>query len=246
MGTSWWVEILPQLDETALAARLDATGPYAGWVVMHPQNARLVNNVAIGVMFCPSSPLPQFGSAGSARVGLPSYVGVSGATNAADFHENRVSKCDIDGEISAGGMLIPNAAIRRGDITDGTSHALAVAEASDYCFDMNGNPVRVDGGTSNGWLAGTFAVGTPPTYDSTLSRPSYNITTVRYPVGTRDYELPGIRQVHGANNPILSAHPGGAIGLFADGSVRFLADSTEILTLKRLATRDDREIASVD
>jgi len=43
----------------------------------------------------------------------------------------------------------------------------------------------------------------------------------------------------GANVPLLSNHMGGVNALFGDGSVRFLGDSTDLLTLAQLATRDD-------
>src|SRR4051812_3040780 len=78
-GTSWWVEILLQLDETNLASRLDTHGPFSGWVVLHPQNGQLIDGRLIAPMFCPSSPLPQLYSVGGFRVGMPSYVGISGA-----------------------------------------------------------------------------------------------------------------------------------------------------------------------
>jgi prepilin-type processing-associated H-X9-DG protein len=44
---------------------------------------------------------------------------------------------------------------------------------------------------------------------------------------------------HGPNNPLLSAHPGGINGALGDGSVRFIAKTLDMLTLRRLATRDD-------
>jgi len=242
IGTSWWVEILPQLEESTLAARLDVSGPHAGWVSSHPQNGQVVDEVLIGVMHCPSSPLPQFYHVGTVSVGTPSYVGISGATNDPEFPETRVNVCcspALGGEIAAGGMLIPNAAVERRTVTDGASHTLLVGEASDYCFTKTGIPFRVDGGFPGGWLAGTLAEGTPPNYDPSRTPIAVNITTIRYPVNTRDFELPGIDDGRGANNPLLSAHPGGAVALFADGSVHFLADDTQVLALKRLATRDD-------
>jgi prepilin-type processing-associated H-X9-DG protein len=42
-----------------------------------------------------------------------------------------------------------------------------------------------------------------------------------------------------ANVPLVSAHPGGVNALFGDGSVRFLSNATDLVTLARLATRDD-------
>ena len=46
---------------------------------------------------------------------------------------------------------------------------------------------------------------------------------------------PGI----GANQAILSAHPGGAHILLCDGSVHFATDSLDIDVLYNLADRDD-------
>ncbi len=43
----------------------------------------------------------------------------------------------------------------------------------------------------------------------------------------------------GANVPLVSSHSGGVNVLFADGSVHFLTDGTDLLTLAQLATRDD-------
>jgi prepilin-type processing-associated H-X9-DG protein len=48
----------------------------------------------------------------------------------------------------------------------------------------------------------------------------------------------------GANVPLVSPHSGGVNALFGDGSVRFLSDGLDILTLARLATRDDGGVVS--
>jgi hypothetical protein len=63
-------------------------------------------------------------------------------------------------------------------------------------------------------------------------------------VNERRYELPGINQNRGANNPLISAHPGSVGALFAAGSVHYLADDLQVRLLKSLATRDDSQIAS--
>ncbi|MBL9123869.1 MAG: DUF1559 domain-containing protein [Planctomycetaceae bacterium] len=175
---------------------------------------------------------------------MPHYVGIAGAARDADFAEQRWSKCcalPMDGEIAAGGLLIPNRAVKLRDILDGLSNTLLVAEASDFGASANGKQRRFDGGYPTGWIAGTAAGGTPPNYDGSFIRPSWNITTIRYPINYRTYPAPGIDENHGPNNPLLSAHRGGVNALLADGSVRFLVDATATLTLKRLATRDDRQ-----
>jgi hypothetical protein len=49
-----------------------------------------------------------------------------------------------------------------------------------------------------------------------------------------------------ANVPLVSAHTGGVNVLVGDGSVRFLADGTDLLVLARFATRDDGGVFSLD
>jgi prepilin-type processing-associated H-X9-DG protein len=49
-------------------------------------------------------------------------------------------------------------------------------------------------------------------------------------------------QSEGANILLVSAHSGGVNALFADGSVHSLGDITNLLTLARLATRDDNGV----
>jgi hypothetical protein len=67
----------------------------------------------------------------------------------------------------------------------------------------------------------------------------YNLTSIRYPIGTRTYGLPGVSINHGANNPLVSAHPNGIMSGWVDGSVRFLTNNTDLVVLKSVATRDD-------
>src|SRR4051812_47175387 len=46
-GVSWWADIMGDLDESSIAARLDVTGPNCGWVALHPQNGALIDGVVI-------------------------------------------------------------------------------------------------------------------------------------------------------------------------------------------------------
>jgi prepilin-type processing-associated H-X9-DG protein len=248
-GQSWWVDILSKLEESEVVQQLDLKGPQNGWVVLHAHNGRIVDGVVVDVMFCPSSPLPRLYSVAGYQVGMPSYVGISGASSHDGFPESRVNRCcspKNGGEISAGGVLVSNAAVQVREIVDGTARTLFVGEASDYCFTSKGEIRRIDGGFPNGWLTGTLALGTAPSYDPSRTPSSWNITTIRYPLNTRDYELPGIDDNRDANNPLLSAHPDGTNGLFVDGSVHFLADDASVLALKQFATRDDGFVTSAN
>lgn len=82
-------------------------------------------------------------------------------------------------------------------------------------------------GESSGWLfEGTiqrhgdpswphgWPMGTGQGYQITGGGPNadarpFNLTSIRYPIGTRNYLLNGVFDNHGANNPLQSEHPGG-------------------------------------
>jgi prepilin-type N-terminal cleavage/methylation domain-containing protein/prepilin-type processing-associated H-X9-DG protein len=248
MGTAWWADVLPFLEGSSVYDRLELNTPNSGFLPLHPHNTAVVHNFLLQSAFCPSSLIPPLKAVAGAQVTMPSYVGISGSTSHEGFAEVRVNVCcapQMTGEISAGGVLIPNQTVRIRQVTDGLSKTMVVGECSDFAFNTQGVAYRIDGGHTGGWLIGTRASGTPPNYTTSSSStsgpnsPSWNIVTIRYPINTREYERPGINDSHGANNPLVSAHPGGVNVALLDGSQRFLSDDADLSMLKSLATRDD-------
>ena len=238
-GISWWARILPYLEEADIADQLDLAGANVGYVQLNSHNGKLINGFAPAFWYCPSSPVEKFVTAGGYQVAAPSYAGHFGATNEDGFPEPRVSKCcRSDGQISAGGLLIPNATIRVRQVTDGLSNTLFVGEQSNYCYTNTGQPKRTAAAFVNGWLTGTRELGVPPNYGNWLS-PSYNLATVRYNLNERRYDLPGIYEDIGANNPLLSPHLNAVNLLYGDGSVHATEDSLDVQILKSAATRDE-------
>ena len=243
-GLSWWVDVLPHLEQQAVYDRLDRRGPHSGMPLLHAKNGKAVNGLVMSVMRCPSTPLPATWPVGVFQMMTPSYVGVAGASSHDGFGETRINACCgslSDGEISAGGLLVSNCAVALAEATDGVSNTLLAGEASDFVYNRRGLEHRIDGAFPNGWLMGTGVRGTPPHYGGAMPAPSWNITTLRYAVNTTDYELPGITNDRGPNNPLISPHPDGAHVAFGDGSIHFLPSQTDVPVLKRLATRDDGE-----
>jgi hypothetical protein len=71
----------------------------------------------------------------------------------------------------------------------------------------------------------------------------FNTTTVRYPVGHKAWNSTGVgERYYGCNRPIQSAHAGGAHVVLGDGSVTFLAESTDLKMLFNLCNRDDGNV----
>ena len=238
-GMSWWAQVLPYLEESEVSDRLDRVGGNVGYVQVNIHNGEVADKFAPGFWLCPSSPVTRYVLPGGYEIVAPSYSGISGATNEDGFPEPRVSRCcRSEGQISAGGLLFPNAGVRARRATDGLSNTLLVGEQSNYCYTDHGQPKAIAAAFVNGWLTGTRALGVPPNYGDWLS-PSYNIATIRYGLNERRYDLPGIYENIGANNPLTSTHFGVVNLLYGDGSVRATADSLEIPILKSLATRDD-------
>ena len=139
-------------------------------------------------------------------------------------------------------MLVGGSSVvlRFADCTDGTSNTMILGETSDWAFDASGARRHIDPSWPHGFAMGS-GWNTQITNVSTggpIER-WFNLTSIRYPVGTRDYDLPGVGDNHGPNNPLLSAHPGGTQIALTDASARFLSETTDLETLKILADRDD-------
>jgi prepilin-type N-terminal cleavage/methylation domain-containing protein len=244
IGLSWWAGVLPYLELAALDEKLDRASKDCGDPLFNLNNLDLGNRAIINVMFCPSSPLPVVNPLGTCKHTLPSYVGIAGATGAIGAPVSPCCSPVSNGEISGGGVLIPNVPVRLNDILDGTSNVLCVAETSDFAYEASGTRRNVSGGYPSSWMTGANGTGTPPNYDPPSRRPCLNVTTIRYPLNTRNYALPGIREVHGPNNPLLSAHSGGVHGLLVDGSVHFIRETIPIDVLQKYASRKDGGVVS--
>ncbi|UUO04970.1 DUF1559 domain-containing protein [Blastopirellula sp. J2-11] len=255
-GLSWLTGLLPQLEQGNVHSLIDQKSINNGLVGFPPpigsSNGSALEGVVISVYRCPSTTLPELIKIGTLSPNnhlSPSYVGISGASSDDSFPVNRVSVCCVsspDGQMSADGILIPNAATRMRDATDGTSNVICVGETSNYAFDDAQASYRVDGAYPQSWITGTLAVGTPPNMTnpaggSNPPPPAFNLTTIRYAPNSR-YGQPGIHNGHGANNPLNSLHPGGVQALKLDGSCSFVSEAIELWTLKSLSARDDGEV----
>ena len=129
------------------------------------------------------------------------------------------------------------------DCTDGTTSTIMVAEQSGQ---VNGRDISAN---RHGAWAGWHNIGTADITVGTMSFANgYSqtpwaggITTVlRQPNWYWASSGGNPDQNSGGNNTVVNSfHPGGIQVLLADGSVRFLAEGTDLNTLQRLCCKDD-------
>jgi len=257
-GTSFYVRLLPFVEQGPLWDQWPFTerGPYAREEGYGPGNVNLRGNpvdirgLMIPTFRCPSSPVDELrGDNGM----IASYVGIAGAVEATGrYVPTRQQPCcsccgtasfgnSADGLVSGSGMLVGGSsiALKFSSCTDGTSNVMILGETSDWLFDSN-LARRVYGSSNHGWPMGCGSNTTVTTVNTAAASDMrwFNLTSIRYPVGTRTYDLPGISDNFGPNNPLVSPHPGGVLICMTDASVRFLSDSTALDVLKILADRD--------
>ncbi|MCY2993953.1 MAG: DUF1559 domain-containing protein [Planctomycetota bacterium] len=254
-GVSFYVGLLPFIEQSALFQNWpygNTDGYTAGNGLLQggapPAGGTSVNllNVSIPSLRCPSSPLPEFGG-GTNAVCMASYAGIQGAVdNQGVFVEARQRNCGGcccggtagNGVVSGGGMLLMNQSVGFAAATDGTANQMVLGEASGWAY--NGTTqVHIDPSWPHGFPMGSGDGSIITGGGGGADLRTFNLTNIRYPIGTRNWNLPGVNDNHGSNNPLLSEHPGGVLAGLLDGATRFLSNDMDLVVLKCLATRDD-------
>ena len=243
-GSSWWVRILPYVEQNNISEKYNHSYSCPGWLGGGSDstgNINLLKDQRFSFMYCPSSTLPMLVLSNTdqnfANVQSATYTGISGATDHSTAAT--VTAGDAPGRISSGGVLIVNRGIPISQITDGTSNTMVVGEQSDW---LTPAPGPEDRGCPNGdcrsdcWHG--FTMG--PVGDNR----AFNLTCVYHRINEKSPLAYGVPGNCGPNTPIQSAHSGGVQTLFADGSVQFLSESLNMDTLYNLANRNDGKVIS--
>ncbi len=260
-GYSFWIDLLPYIERGAFYDQLDLEAH--PWLAHSTAtaNRQLVNGKLFNEFVCPSSPHPEFGNVerhtpgnqrdDDAQSTRPQYIALSGA--AADepsapaprFDEpENIRCCSCCGGNASTGVFSPRGILAPAEkksklsaISDGLSKTLLFGEASVPYENFQGDMLQVYG--RSGIIMGSDRP------ENRLGTRYFHATTVRYAINTTSRELPGIAPNWGANLPLASPHTGGVNACAGDGSVQYLSDGTDMLILKRLATKDDGGLASV-
>jgi prepilin-type N-terminal cleavage/methylation domain-containing protein/prepilin-type processing-associated H-X9-DG protein len=251
-GHTFWILLLPYLEQDSLYRQLDLTGNSSGTQYVstgmvistdasrNKFNIPILNNFILPMGKCPASPFDPFNelAAGSGNMVFNvDYVGIAGSVN----HPSTYAASDHGvAKISFGGVLPPKIAISIADITDGTSNTIAIGEVSDFCRNAGGTPADCRGCGGNGFSLGIRNGSATIPYPAGGDARAFNLTSIRYAI-SKDSTLAntGI----GGNAPLQSAHAGGGVNVvFGDGSVRSLSPTVAVGVLMNLADRDDGNV----
>ena len=210
-GISWRVLLLPYIEQAPLYEAISPlpNGGAADWTATY-QELRLLS--------CPSAERSPTAAKAS------HYDSVAGAGRGEHVWDLEDATC---GDLALDGVLYPASHTRMAQIVDGTSHTVTIGERIYALTD---------------WMTGASRLGHPP--QRICSGASKN---VRYPINANhrrfgyfvgDRTAPTGADLSMQFNDVFfgSEHGGGAQFAFADGSVHFLAEDIEFLTLQDLST----------
>src|SRR5262249_20854165 len=237
-GTDLWVELLPYFEQDNLHKKWD--------------NDDNRNNVAGGsdatqaqvikILVCPSDPLPEsvvqftaaFGSA--APPSPPCSWGFYGMSS---YGGNAGQRSVLSSRMTRDGIFFIDSRVGLADITDGTSNTLLFGERFHRDPDYDRQQPDVWPGTSPLASIGKWG------YVADV-RANANVTlSTPVPINYRVPPGGGFSTLEDRNCAFGSGHPGGANFAFADGSVRFLSESTPLPTLQALSTRGGGEVVTL-
>jgi prepilin-type N-terminal cleavage/methylation domain-containing protein len=185
-----------------------------------PANDSGNNQTHIKIFVCPSAPDNRVGANNR---GILDYPAINQVHRPNPFASNLPPS-----DPTYIGVLGDNVSRRMTDVIDGTSNTLIVAE---------------DAGRNQHWIMGKVQ-GTLAE-DGAWANPGGAIIVSG--INPATLAIPGPKAINGTNSQnVYAFHPGVAGGGFADGSVRFLKDSTSINVLIALTTRAFGEVIPAD
>lgn len=218
---SWTPFILPFIEQDNLHRNYNFN---AHWYSPANQSVR---ETQIAIFVCPSTP------GGSQRFNQRTVGGSTVRAAAGDYAPNNSYSTALEGlglvdvAVNPDGIMEVNLAWSIAEIRDGTSNTSIIAECA-------GRPAR--------WQAGKMISATGQQDGGWADRENEYITHGFTNDGSAS---PGPCHTNCTNNnEVYSFHPGGAMHVMADGSVRFIKANMNIRLFVKLITRSGDDIVS--
>jgi len=238
-GTNLWVELLPYFEQDNLQKKWDYTDNRNN--VAGGRNATQAQ--VIKLLLCPSDPLPEPVSELTKALAPPwawGFYGLSSYGGNAGKRSCPAGAPPAFPRLTRDGIFFIGSCIRLEDLTDGTSTTLLFGERfhHDPEFDLR-RPVV--------W-PGTFPLATWGKWGLVSGTPGVMGNVTLHTAAPINYRVPpggDISTLEDRGCAFGSGHAGGANFAFADGSVRFLKDSTPLPTLQALSTRRGGEVVTL-
>src|SRR5262245_49191638 len=231
-GTNMWVELLPHLEQDNLYKRWDFDDNRNN--VAGGRNATTA--YVIKILVCPSDGLPE-SVVELAAPGTPLWSW--GFYGMSSYGGNAGIRSVLSSQMTRDGIFYIESSVCLLDIKDGTSSTFLFGERFHHDPEYGSQQPDVWPGTSP--LAGIGKWG----YVADV-RANANVTlSTPVPINYRVPPGGGFSTLEDRNCAFGSGHPGGANFAFADGSVRFLSESTPLPTLQALSTRGGGEVVTL-
>lgn len=213
----WLVQVLPYIEQRNVFNNVDFTKS-----VYDPANGK-VRSHRIPAYLCPSDPAPGF----NFTIALSNYCGI---------HNDFEAPIDVD----QNGVLFLNSSVRYEQIRDGSSNTIFIMES------------RLGPPSGLGWISGTRSTlrnvvisrsipgtGQQPALVSFEAHIATSNTTQGNDLREELAAEEAGKEIVGGGS---SNHTGGLHVALGDGSVRFLSQNINPMTLRNLAHRDDGEM----
>jgi prepilin-type N-terminal cleavage/methylation domain-containing protein/prepilin-type processing-associated H-X9-DG protein len=240
LGTTLWVELLLYFEQDNLYKKWDYYDNRNN--VTGGRNATQAQ--VIKILVCPSDPLPEPVAELTAANSLTppwawGFYGMSSYGGNAGKRAVHTGGLPAFPRMTRDGVFFIDSCVRLADVTDGTSNTFLFGERFHRDPEYDRQHDVVWSGSSSmaqwgrwGYVANAGAVGN---------------VTLHTPVPINYRVPPGgdFSTVEDRACAYGSGHPGGANFAFADGSVRFLSDSTPLPTLQALSTRCGGEVVTL-
>jgi prepilin-type N-terminal cleavage/methylation domain-containing protein/prepilin-type processing-associated H-X9-DG protein len=229
-GTNVWVELLPYFEQDNLAKKWDDKDNRNN--VTGGRNATTAQ--VIKILLCPSDQLPD---PVSQYTLTPAWA--TGFYGMSSYGGNAGIRSVLAARMTRDGIFFIDSSVRIADVTDGTSSTFLFGERfhRDTEYDRQQPTLWPDASPLAGVGKWGYVADGRANANVTLSTPVR--INYRVPLGG------GFSTLEDRLCAFGSGHPGGATFAFADGSARFVRDSTPLDTLQALSTIARGEVTEV-